>query len=249
MRISQANVLEAVHATQRFLDKHREILANVDLTGGRRKLDEVAEQLEEHALEQAGGMRASKLETARQRQFRQEIRRLHMKPIAAIARRKLRDDANFAALTVPESSITGLRFVALARDMATAAEAHAPAFLEQGLPAKFAENLRATIEELASSLVARNENRARHVGATSGLSSEVQQARIVFLVLDALVRPVIAGNDAVASEWRSATLISKRGVPTGRIAASSTTPSVPTTLTVVADAPRAVPAGSAAAAA
>lgn len=240
MRTSQANVLEAVQATQRFLDTYRENLANVELDRGRRLLDDVAAQLREHALVQTAGTRVSQQETVRQQQLRSEIRFEHMMPIAAIARRKLRDDANFAALKTPPRSVRGVRFVTAATDMANAAEPHASTFIEHGLGTNFIAKLRALTNQFESSVVARNEQRGRRNGATIGITDQVKEARSVFRILNAVVRPALGGNGALITEWNAARTISRRSGAAAHLAAlpaPSAAAAVP-----VAEAPSVVPA-------
>ena len=240
MRTEQSNVLDALRATQRFLDTYKDVLADVELTSARAALDRAAEQLAVHAVIQNTGIRTAREESARQRKLRRAIRTEYMRPIAAIARRSLRQAPEFSALRVPPSGLVGNRFIAAAEDMAKAGEKHAAILEARGLPAKFVDGLRKKTEELASSLTARSEGHGKRVGATVGLVMEASEARMLFRVLDARVRPAIAGNDPLVREWVASIAISKRGGAVG--GGTSTEPAIvptpaPTRVTPVTPTP------------
>lgn len=231
MRITQTNVLDALQATQHFLDTHQTELAAVDLSRARGALDRAVAELAEHALAQAGGNRTTRDETARQRQLRRRIRHRHMRPIAAIAKRNLPQVPQYASLTMPSIHLVGNRFITAAQDMAAAAEVHAAAFIDAGLATDFVERFRAGTEELAQSLARRSEGRGKRVNATIGLRVTVKTARMLFQVLDSLVRPAIERNEPLVGEWDTARTISKVGQSRSRTtgAPPSGAPAVPGT--------------------
>src|SRR5437870_11664073 len=111
MRSKQGSVLETLRRTQGFLDAHAPLLDEVNKSSSRRKLDDVAAQLAAHAVNQDGGSRGSKGETAKQRTLRLALRFNHMRPIAAVAKERLRDVPEFEALQMPPSNVVGQKLV------------------------------------------------------------------------------------------------------------------------------------------
>jgi hypothetical protein len=133
MRSRQSFVLDTLRNVQGFLDDNAQ-LVGPSMAASRRSLEDVVLQLTLHAVDQGGGEVASRAETARQRVLRKTLRTAHMRPIAEVARQKLRDVPEFAALEMPPASFGGSRLVAAASVMADAAALHAPVFNAVGLP-------------------------------------------------------------------------------------------------------------------
>src|SRR5437773_12293323 len=104
MRSKQGSVLDTLQRSQEFLDAHVPLLDDVNTSSARRNLDEVAAQLAAHAVSQDGSTRGSKGETATQRTLRLALRLNHMRPIALVARQRLRDVSEFEALRTPRAS-------------------------------------------------------------------------------------------------------------------------------------------------
>src|SRR6266550_1598364 len=134
MRSKQGSVLDTLQRSQEFLDAQVPLLDDVNTSSARRNLDEVAAQLAAHAVNQDGGSRGSKGETAKQRTLRLALRFNHMRPIAVVAKERLRDVPEFEALQMPRSNVVGQKLVAAAGGMADAAERHAEALIDGGVP-------------------------------------------------------------------------------------------------------------------
>src|SRR6266566_9611967 len=124
MRSTTGSVLETLRRTQGFLEAHASLLDEVNRSSSRRNLDDVAAKLATHAVTQDGSTRGSKGETAKQRTLRLALRFNHMRPIALVARQRLRDVPEFEALRMPRASVVGQKLVAAAGGMADAAEHH-----------------------------------------------------------------------------------------------------------------------------
>jgi hypothetical protein len=213
MRFSQSNVLETVRRVQAFMDRNAGDLGDVNASGARKTLDRVEMQLSAHAADQVAGHVNAKGETANQRALRLALRLRHMRPIAAIARAKLRDVPSFHALTLPDSRLNGSRTAASAAAMADVATQHASVFVEQGLSADFVERLRAATEAVKQSVDGRAASRGRKVSGTRGLSSEEKNARAQLNVLDSMVVPLLLDKDALLAEWRSLRRINAKPGP------------------------------------
>jgi hypothetical protein len=221
MRNEQGTVLETLVRIQGFLDTNGELLKAVNTSGARAKLDDVVKQLGAHAVLQDKGARTSRGETERQRVLRVALRDDHMAPISLIAKQRLRDKPEFASLTLPARNVGHQRLLAAAKAMAEAAEPHAPAFVEEGLPPQFVGDLRQATETYAQSLVGRNVGREARATGTAGLMSEEKRARKQIRILNAMVRKEIRNNDALLGAWRAASHIGRKP---GRVAGRGTEP-------------------------
>src|SRR5215471_5669668 len=127
MNHQQGHVLETLRQVQVFLDNNAAVVGPT-IASSRKSLDDVVAQLSAHATVQESGNIASRGETARQRVLRSSLRRDHMRPIAEVAKQKLRDVPEFGALTMPSVNASSARLVARALAMADAAQKHEQVF-------------------------------------------------------------------------------------------------------------------------
>jgi hypothetical protein len=230
----QNAVLDALQRAQGFLDESSALLTGVvDLTGARRRLDEVVASFTAHALDQDAGDRGAKGETAKQRQLRVKLRRLQMEPISLIARRNLRNTPEFASLRMPKPSVNGPALLASARGLADAAVIHQETLVAHGLPSNFIAVLTAAIAKLEESLREREKNRTQRIGATKGLDLEEKHGRTVLSVLDALMDQALSDNPPLLRSWQGARHIRRR---TGAATASAAAPT-PTGVAALAPTP------------
>jgi hypothetical protein len=239
MRGEVTRVLGALRSSQGFLDDHAVLLDEVNKSGARKTLDDVATQLTAHAVNQDAGHRQSQGETANQQALRAALRLGNMKPIAEVAKMKLRDVPNFKALTLPRSNMRGARLVATAGAMADAASGYVQVFVDAGLPADFLAQLRNAAEGLSKSLAERAQNQRLRAGATEGLRAQAKRGRSVLRLLDGLVVPKLGTDDRLLAEWRGARKVHKQP---GRVGSAAQAPVAegPTPPTPVA-APSAAP--------
>ena len=201
MKSREEAVLETLRGMQRFLDDNSALLDGVSSSGARKDLDDIVAQLLGHAVTQVGGHRTSQAETAKQQQLRLTLRFDHMRPIAEIARQKLRKQPEFTKLSLPPDKFKGAKLTTAARDMANAAEKYTDVFVQAGLAADFVAQLRTAADLLDESIGMRGKSWQQRGGATTGLETETTQARAVIRVLDSLVRPKLGGNDALLRQW------------------------------------------------
>ncbi len=226
MRNEQNAVLASLRRAQQVLDTHADRLSPVN-TSTRTQLDDVVTQLSTLAITQDGGARGSKGETARQHALQLALRRNYMAPIAELARLKLREVPEFAALTLPSADVNPQRLVAAAYAMADAASTHAPVLVGNGLPATFADDLRAAAAALSDSVLERSKYQGSRVGATAGLIAEEKRGRSLLKVLNALIMAHV-GNDAqVMAEWTVAKAVRRKPGPAAGSHASGATPMHP----------------------
>ena len=213
MYATQASVLETLRAVQAFLDGKKAEVAPVNDSGARKDLDDLVEQFTAQAVDQKAGRANARGETARLTQLREELRLGQMKPIAAIAKARLRDVPEMHAFSLPASNVATTRLVAMAGAMAEAAEQHKDVLIAGGLPENFITQLNDASTALTASLTGRTQSFGRSVGATARLSQLSSQARATLRILDALVMPKLRLNDGLLREWRAARMIHKKRGP------------------------------------
>lgn len=222
MRNEQNAVLASLARAQQFLDANSAVLDAVNKST-RKQLDDVATQLSDLSIAQDSGARGSKGETARQRALRLALRRNYMSPVAELAKLKLRDVPEFAALMLPSANATPQRSVAAAYAMADAATAHAQTLIDNGLPTTFADDLRTAAAAVTESIAGRSKHQGRRTGATAGLASEEKRGRAILRVLNALIMAHIGSDPQLLAEWTVAKAVRKKpGRTTGSQAGDPT---------------------------
>jgi hypothetical protein len=212
MKHRQSHVLETLRQVQVFLDANAATVGPA-VAASRRNLDDVVAQLTTHAAAQEGGNIGSRGETAKQRVLRTSLRNNHMRPIAEVAKQKLRDVPEFHALVMPAANATSAQLVAHATAMADAAQAHEEVFKEVGLPDDFVASLRSVADQVSLSIDARKQQAGKRSGATAGLTAEEKRGRSMLKLIDALVVPRLRNNDAVLAEWKSAKRVARKPGP------------------------------------
>src|SRR6266571_1122496 len=123
MQSRQGSVLEALRRVQGFLDANATVVASINQSSLRQKLDETVTQLTAHAVAQENGGRGSTGETARQRTLRLALR-LEMRPFAEAARLNEADVPELRSLHMPRADATIERLINAARSMAELAGQH-----------------------------------------------------------------------------------------------------------------------------
>jgi hypothetical protein len=228
MRSRQGAVLESLRRVQAFLDRNGEVLEPVIKSTGT-QLAEVVDQLTRLAVRQDGGTRGGQGETAKQRGLRTTLRVSHMRPIAEVAKLRLREVPDFHALTMPLSNASTQRLITAANAMADAAAPHAAVLVENGLPADFLAQLRAAAEAVISSIAGRSTHQGARSGATAGLLAEEKRGRVVLKVLDSQVIQVLVGNDKLLAEWKLAKKVGRRAAVPVTAPDAPAPPAVPAT--------------------
>jgi hypothetical protein len=227
MNRQQSHVLETLRQVQVFLDTNAAVVGPT-IASSRRSLDDVVAQLTSHSTAQESGNIASRGETARQRTLRSNLRQNHMRPIAEVAKQKLRDVPEFHSLTMPPSNATSAQLVARASAMADAAQSYEQVFTAVGLPDDFIPTLRSTAGDVSKSIDDRKQHAGKRSGATAGLQAEEKRGRSMLRLMDALVVPRLGSNDALLAEWKSAKRVTRKPGP----AAGTVVPAPATTTSV-----------------
>lgn len=224
MRHRQSHMLETLRQVQVFLDTHAS-LVGPGIAASRHTLDDVVSQLATYATAQEGGKINSRGESAKQRVLRRALRKSHMRPIAEVAKQKLRDVPEFHAFVMPASNATSTQLVAHALAMADAATVHEHVFREVGLPEDFISQLRAAADEVTRSINDRKQHASKRTGATAGLAAEERRGRSMLKLIDALVVPRLGSDDALLREWQSAKRVPRKPGPVATTTANPLTKS------------------------
>jgi len=218
------DILAALTRARRFLEENAAHLASfIDIAAARKRLDDLIASFNAQAADQRTTDRSVKGESAKQQQLREELTADIIRPIAEIARRKLHDTPEFAALKMPRH-VTGPAFVADATSMLRAATLHKDVLLERGMSSDFLEQFESSLTQLAQSASDRDQHRVQRVGATRGLTVQGQEGRSVLKVLDALLNRALRGDATLLASWESARAIHRRPSSTPATTATQAAP-------------------------
>jgi hypothetical protein len=218
MKSLYAAVLAALLRIQRFLDSNATLVADINTSDARTALDGIITALSGHAVAQTGSKRSIAAETGKQRVLRNALKGNHLRPIATIAAAQLEQVPEFAALRMPPANATSRQLIAAARAMAPVAQQYSNTFIAMGRPKDFVAQLTAAADVLEASVTNQGTSKTRQTGATAGVKAEVARGRKLVKVLDAQVVPALAGNQALLTQWRTASRI---GGKTGPVPSTS----------------------------
>jgi hypothetical protein len=216
MRHSQGQVFNTGRRIQTFLDANDSLFSSINTSATRAELDTVVNALGNDSGLQATGRTTAQGESANQRTLRLALRLNHMRPIASIAKLRLRTVPNFAALTLPSPRLTGKSLVAHATGMGGAAKPYEKVFVDGGLPADFLTRLSAATAAVETSVVTRATARGQQSQATGSLKQLEIRGRRVFRALNDLVVPILSGDVAhggLLAEWTRARRVALKPGP------------------------------------
>ena len=131
-------------------------------------------------------------------ELRERLRADHMRPIAEIARHH-----HLPCSPMPLASDRTVDLIDSARAMSSAAGRFAASYIALGLPADFANRLRAAADDLAGFIAKRAEKNAARVAATFDLRGAAAEGRVMMTIVDARVRPRIRNDAALLRAWET----------------------------------------------
>ena len=158
------------------------------------------------------------------RSLRTILLRDHMAPIARIAKVDLPQVPTIKALRLPAGRPTVERLAADAHGMAESARPYADVFIANGMPADFIDELNLAADAMVSALSDRSQSRGKRKGATTGLKTQLTEARKVVHVLDAFVKKAIPNDKAMLAEWSSVKRVGRLSRASIAAALSAATP-------------------------
>lgn len=190
-------------------------------------MDDVVTQLVDAALAQDTGDRASQGETSRRRESLHALRSHYMAPVAELAKLKLPDVPELAALRLPRGNTGAIRTVNAANAMADAATPHAATLIAAGLPATFADDIRKAAAAVVEALGERDGHLNQRSNATATLIAAERNGRSMLRVLNALIMARVQNDPGLVGEWKGAKLVRRQPVSVPQHTAGSVTPSTP----------------------
>lgn len=141
--------------------------------------------------------------------FSHDLRTIHMRPIALIAKRRLASTPKFKLMALPRRYLPDAQLVIAAQAMSTAARSHARTFVEFGLEADFVTRLLTATNRLDMALAERRRLCADRAQARRRLKDQESEGGCVIKFIDAFVRPRLADNLALIADWDAAVRISR----------------------------------------
>ena len=204
MRFRERSRLSALGRMQSFLNEQTTALGDVNRSVSRLALDDVVADLESRDVAQGSAITQAESLTKLKHERRTELRRLHMRPIAVIARSTLAHTPLITKLRVPVNMASDSSLIAAGHGMADAAEQYREAFVREQLPADFIDQLRAAADAVREVAVRRDQFQVEVTQATRGVADALWRASNVVKVLDALVVRQLQGRADLLAGWRRA---------------------------------------------
>ena len=223
MNRTQQSSARTLSRVQQFLDRHADVVGEINQTDARRALDAAVAATDATVTEQGTHVRDIRGELQRQADLETALLRRHMVPIAKFARAQLTGVPNFAALIPNVRDKNGTRLYQAAMAMAAAAEPYAAQFPAPTFAGDFIVALRNAAIAVNNSVALRADKRVQRIGATTQIAQSLAKGRTAVLTLDALLVHVLHDDPRLAEEWRVAKRIDGRPGRTNATGASGAT--------------------------
>ena len=244
MQLKHLNILDTVRRVQGFLVRQAAALGALVTAALSTQLDEAGTQLVSFQQEQGAAANAAKGETANQAEYRKAFYAKFMRPIARIAKARLKLAPDFSTLVVPSRGLRNGDFGGTAQRLVDTAAKYEKDFLAGGMAPDFLTQMRTAITQLTASKAAGDQAVSRRQAATKGIAQASLAARDAFVVLDSAIAPAVKHNAALLADWKASkkivpTLTTVPPQPTGLAPATPATPASGPTPVVAPAAPTA----------
>ncbi|MES2178375.1 MAG: hypothetical protein V4550_11005 [Gemmatimonadota bacterium] len=203
MRSNKAKRLARLRFIALFLDQHADELPGVNSNVARRRLDELIDMLNEHAIAHEGTKTARRAETQRYQELRRQLVQNHMAHLVAVAQSVLMRDPGVRVFQMPRGNPHPLRLASIAKGLAEVAEAHTSEFIAAGIRKDFAAQLREAADAMLKSHDDREAERLHAAGALSGIDHRLRDAKSIVRVLGVLVRNEAQHQPALLASWHA----------------------------------------------
>ena len=202
MKKSQRARLDSLSRIQQFLDTNDAALGTINKATSRRDLDAAVAQLRVFAAVQS--LKETELtgRTKVKKDARDNLRLLHMQPIAAIARKKFGNTQVIQDLKLPSKSASDTTLLAEGAAMVKAALQYTQVFLDQQMPADFIAELETSVQALADIVAARAVTQGLLTKATIGVRNQLSITFTDVRVLNALVVKALKTQPDLLAMWR-----------------------------------------------
>jgi hypothetical protein len=202
MQLRYAQVLAGLQAMQGYLDDNAEVLGDIPSGVPRKALDEITRNISSLADKQTEHTGNKTGELQQERRLATTLRLKCMIPLVRVARVRVPAAAQLDAVKLPRARSNSTQLVSDARAMAAQVEPYAQLLVDGGLQADFLIQLRGGADALEAVVKSKETQLSKRVGATSGISTEVQEMRAQLNVLDSLVKAKLPATDPRLAEWR-----------------------------------------------
>ena len=171
-------------------------------------IDDVLEELEQHATTQAAGLSAAREGTTGKAAARDEL----MRALEAISRTARPMAANSPGLLekfrVPHNQ-SNQAVLAAARAFAAAALPLKAEFVKRGMRPDFIEDLEANIEAFDEAITRKIESRESHVETTAAIDDATERGVTALRELDPIMRNILADDPSKLAAWLSASHVER----------------------------------------
>ncbi len=222
MQRRQIKALESARRVQAFLDSRATALGFATSPSLRSQLDAAVADLTAQQLEQGTAQVLAQIETALQAAYRRHFYLCFIRPIAAIAKVRLRNFGQSRGLVMSEASTHASRFAANAATLAHAAEEHEAVFVRNGMAVEFLEQMQVALSQITASAEASARYKCRHVAATAAMRTVSRSAQSIVGVLDSLLAPALKRDAALRAEWVSCKRAQPSALPSDSSGRAST---------------------------
>ena len=216
MTKSQNERINALQRIQKFMDSNADALGTVSKSTSRADLDTAVAALVTFGAQQEQAQTEATSRTKDTHAAREDLRLLHMQPIAAIARKKLGSTPTIQDMKLPAKSTSDAALVQKGLAMANAAAQFTQVFLDQQLPADFIAQLKAAVDAVSQAVVDQRNAKLQLAAGTSGVKNQLAVTKTDVKVLNALVVKQLKDRKDLLGAWTSAKRVhAKPGVVTG----------------------------------
>ena len=229
MQLKHLNILDTVRRVQGFLVRQAAALGALVTAALSAQLDEAGTQLVSFQQEQGAAASAAKGETANQAAYRTNFYAKFMRPIARIAKARLKLAPDYSTLVAPSRGLRNGDFAGTAQTLVDTVAKYEKDFLAGGMATDFLAQMRAAIVQMNASKAAGDQAVSRRQAATKGIAQASMAARDAFVVLDSVIAPAVKHNASLLADWKSSKkivpmLTTLPAQPTGLAPATPTTP-------------------------
>ena len=202
MKKSQRARLDSLSRIQQFLDTNDAALGTINKATSRRDLDAAVTQLNVFAADQSLKKTELTGRTKVKKDARDDLRLLHMQPIAAIARKKFGNTQVIQDLKLPSKSASDTTLLAEGAAMVKAASQYTQVFLDQQMPADFIAELETSVQTLEAIVAAHAITQGLLTKATEGVRNQFSITFTDVRVLNALVVKALKAQPDLLAMWR-----------------------------------------------
>jgi hypothetical protein len=224
---THAHALRVLSRTRDFLARTQVTTLVGDLEGQRKELDEVIAQLSSQGDLSGTLTRASRAGTLTAHQLARRLRVVFIRPVVRAGRRMTGPEQEALRQLVMPKARGFEQLVSAGNQFAELVDRHKAQFVSAGLSSDAATKLRAAAAELLAAVSTRSAVVGQRVASVQGARATATAGRRLLRLIDALVRPALESDPAMAAEWQSLVRLGNRsgggeaGEPVAQVTAAA----------------------------